>query len=92
MKHKHEIIRDAIQSAGSQFVSVVFLKKDGERRQLTFNPLDFAEIKGTGSPAADPNIFRIRDIKLSQWRSFDARRVVSIKVSGITHTLSEELA
>jgi hypothetical protein len=86
MLRNHETIRNLIQGAGSQFVSVVFTKKDGARRQLTFNPLDFAEIKGTGHPTTDPNIFRIRDTKLQSWRSFDARRVVQLKVAGsVTH-------
>ena len=79
---RHARIRDLIQEAGSHFVSVVFLKKDGSERRMTFNPKDFAEIKGTGHPTQDPNIFRIRDSKISAWRSFDARRVVSIKVNG----------
>lgn len=78
----HETIREAITNAGSKLVSVRFTKADGSERQLTFNPLDFADIKGTGHAAKDPNIFRIRDIKLGQWRSFDARRVHSIKVGG----------
>lgn len=78
----HETIRKVINEAGSKLVSVRFTKKDGSERQLTFNPMDFAEIKGTGTPTADPNIFRIRDIKLGQWRSFDARRCHSIKVGG----------
>lgn len=78
----HETIRSTIQSAGSQFVSIRFLKKDGTERQLTFNPRDFADIKGTGHVTDDPNIFRIRDSKLGAWRSFDARRCLSIKVGG----------
>ena len=86
----HEAIRSLIHEAGSRFVSVVFLKKDGQQRQLTFNPLDFSEIKGTGTPTKDPNIFRIRDSKLSSWRSFDARRVVSIKVGGETKYFLQE--
>lgn len=78
----HEVISKVIESAGSKLVSVRFTKKDGSERQLTFNPADFADIKGTGHPTTDPNIFRIRDIKLGQWRSFDARRCHSIKVDG----------
>jgi hypothetical protein len=33
----HKTIRQLINSAGSQFVSVHFIKADGELRQLTFN-------------------------------------------------------
>jgi hypothetical protein len=78
----YETIEELLADAGSQFVSVNFTKADGSERQLTFNPRDFADIKGTGKPASDPNIFRVRDIKLGQWRSFDARRVHSIRVGG----------
>ena len=78
----HETLRQAITAAGSQFVSVRFVKADGTERQMTVNPRQFGEIKGTGKPASDPNIFRVVDAKLGQWRSFDARRVVSVKISG----------
>ena len=78
-------IRELIDSAGSTYVSVNFIKKDGSLRQLTFNPADHNDIVGTGSEAAakvDENIFRIRDTKKQAWRSFDARRVISIKANG----------
>lgn len=78
----HELISQLIEESDSRLVSVNFVKKDGTERQLTFNPRDFAEIKGTGKSCQDPNIFRIRDIKLGEWRSFDARRCVTIKVNG----------
>lgn len=86
----HETIRELIDQAGSQFVSINFVKKDGSERQLTFNPMDYADIKGTGTPTADPNIFRIRDIKLGAWRSFDARRVVSVRISGKVTRFTQE--
>ena len=77
-----ETLSQVIESAGSQFVSVTFTKANGEERQLTFNPKQVGEIKGTGTKCQDPNIFRIVDVNLKQWRSFDARRVSKIKVSG----------
>ena len=86
----HETIAKLIDTAGSKLVSVRFTKKDGSERQLTFNPADHADIKGTGNPTTDPNIFRIRDIKLGQWRSFDARRCHSIKVGGKLTQLNDE--
>lgn len=86
----HQRIAHIIKTAGSSFVSVRFIKKDGSERQLTFNPADHNDIKGTGNPSTDPNIFRIRDIKLGQWRSFDARRCVSIKCDGTTTNLTQE--
>jgi hypothetical protein len=82
----HETLRQAITDAGSHFVSVRFIKADGSERQMTINPRQFLEIKGTGKPASDPNIFRVVDAKLGAWRSFDARRVISIKVSGEVFT------
>ncbi len=86
----HETISKVIDEAGSKLVSVRFIKKDGSQRQLTFNPSDNADVKGTGNPTQDPNIFRIRDIKISQWRSFDARRCLSIKVGGKLTQLTQE--
>jgi hypothetical protein len=80
-----EIIRSKIAEAGSGFVSVHFLKADGTERQMTFNPLHFGEVKGTGHAIVDPvkkeNIVRCMDVKKG-WRSFDCRRVFRIKVNG----------
>ena len=87
----HETIHDIIEASGSKLVSVRFTKKDGSDRQLTFNPADHADIKGTGTVTQDPNIFRIRDINLGQWRSFDARRCHSIKVAGKLIQLTQEV-
>ena len=78
-----ERIKSLIERAGSTYVSVTFIKKDGSERQLTFNPADHNEIKGTGDVSkVDENIFRVRDNELQQWRSFDARRVIKIKSKG----------
>ena len=79
-------IQTAIKEAGSHFVSVNFIKKDGTERQLTFNPKQVGEIKGTGRQCTDPDIFRIVEANKGQWRSFDAKRVVSIKVNGTITT------
>jgi hypothetical protein len=80
-----EIIRSKIAEAGAGFVSVHFLKADGTERQMTFNPLHFGEVKGTGHAIIDPvkkeNIVRCMDVKKG-WRSFDCRRVFRIKVNG----------
>jgi hypothetical protein len=80
-------IRKLIEAAGSQFVSVHFIKADGELRQLTFNPKHIGEIKGTGhalkDPAAIENIVRCMDIAKG-WRSFDCRRVCKLTVNGET--------
>jgi hypothetical protein len=78
-----ERIKSLIDEAGSSYVSVTFIKKDGSERQMTFNPKDVNDIKGTGDTSnVDANIFRVRDNKIQQWRSFDARRVIKIKSKG----------
>lgn len=84
-----DLIRTIIDTAGSQFVSVTFTKANGEERQLTFNPAHFGEVKGTGTKCEDPNVFKIMDIKLNQWRSFRADRVIKIKVAGQTTNIQE---
>ena len=77
-----QLLHEIIDGAGSQFVSVTFTKANGEQRQLTFNPAHIGPIKGTGTKCTDPNVFRVMDNKLNQWRSFRADRVLKIKVSG----------
>jgi hypothetical protein len=95
---RHQIIRQAIQQAGSAFVSVNFFKKDGTERQVTFNPRDFNEVKGTGHSCPDPNVFRIRETQNKEndrkpaWRSFDARRVVRIKTKNEVIYFSNDFA
>lgn len=84
-----DLVRTIIDTAGSQFVSVTFTKANGEERQLTFNPAHFGEVKGTGTKCEDPNVFKIMDIKLNQWRSFRADRVIKIKVAGQTTNIQE---
>lgn len=84
---RHEVIRQIIEAAGSQFVNVKFRKVDGSDRDITFNPKDKREVKGTGTPCKDPNIFKVREVQNKEenstvWRSFDARRVISISSGG----------
>jgi hypothetical protein len=85
MASKSQIIKDKISQSGSGFVSVYFFKKDGTERQMTFNPLHFGEVLGTGSKMKDPdaveNIVRCMDVKKG-WRSFDCRRVFRMRVNG----------
>jgi len=79
-----QLISEILSSAGSTFVSVVFEKKDGTQRKITINPKQYGEVKGTGVKCSDPNIFRVVDTKIGQWRSFDARRVISVTSKGDT--------
>lgn len=77
-----KLLHQIIEEAGSHLCSVTFIKADGSERNLTFNPQHVGEIKGTGKANADPEKFVVMDIKLNQWRSFRADRVLKIKVSG----------
>lgn len=87
---KTAIVRRFIQEAGSTIVSVKFVKKTGEMRQLSFNPRDRQEIKGTGNPTQSPQIVRCRDFAVVRkegkgaWRSFDCERVLEIRAKGRT--------
>lgn len=85
-----EIIREILAQANSSFVTITFEKKDGSERKITVNPKQVGEIKGTGTTCADPNIFRVVDTKIGQWRSFDARRVLSISSKGSSTKLTKE--
>ena len=90
-QNRIETIKYIIEEAGSSYVSVTFIKKDGTKRQLTFNPADHNDIKGTGDVSkVDENIFRVRDNSKQQWRSFDARRVLVIKSKGKTTNFNED--
>ena len=83
--NRSERIKSLIDEAGSGYVSVTFIKKDGSERQMTFKPKDVNDIKGTGDTSnVDANIFRVRDNTKQAWRSFDARRVIKIKSRGVT--------
>jgi hypothetical protein len=77
-----QLINEILVQAGSQFVTITFEKKDGSERKITVNPKQVGEIKGTGTKCADPNIFRVVDTKIGQWRSFDARRVIKVATKG----------
>lgn len=95
-KPNHQMLREILKLAGSTFVSVGFNKKDGTPRKATLNPLDFNEIKGTGKPCKDPNIFRFREVNNKEegktvWRSLDARRITFVKFKGQTILFPKEV-
>lgn len=84
---KTDIIKRFIVNCGSNIVSVNFIKKDGTKRCITFNPRDSREVKGAGIHYATPSIIRVRDFRLAKkgpgaWRSFDCDRVLKIKSMG----------
>ena len=86
-EQKRQKFLEIVEKNGSSFMGLVFLKKDGSPRDARFNPRDFNEIKGTGKPCADPNIFRFREVhnkeeKKTVWRSFHIDRLVSVTSKG----------
>ena len=91
MNNTPENIRNILAEAKSGFVSITFVKANGEQRQLTTNPRHLGEIKGTGHVTKDPAVFRIMDVNLNQWRSFRAERVISIKANGTTTEFTQEV-
>lgn len=95
-KPNHQMLREIIEAAGSTIVGVGFKKKDGSPREARFNPRDFNEIKGTGKPSKDPNIFRYRELHNKEegktvWRSLDARRITFVRFKGQTILFQEEV-
>ena len=90
MNNTPENIRNILEAAKSSFVSITFVKANGEERQLTTNPRHIGEVLGTGHVTKDPAVFRIMDVKLNQWRSFRAERVLSIKANGTTTNFTQE--
>ena len=86
-EQKRQKFLEIVEKNGSSFMGLVFLKKDGSPRDARFNPRDFNEIKGTGKPCSDPNIFRFREVhnkeeKKTVWRSFHIDRLVSVTSKG----------
>ena len=85
---KTTLIKSFIHNAGSSIISVNFIKANGDKRSIQFNPLDAQEIKGTGYALKSPSVVRCRDFTIARthgggaWRSFDCERVVSIKAKG----------
>ena len=85
---KASLIKQFIFEAGASIVSVSFIKANGDKRSLQFNPRDTQEIKGTGHALKATSIVRCRDFAIARkegqgaWRSFDCERVVSIKANG----------
>lgn len=86
------LIREFLQNEGSTIVSVEFIKKNGEIRTITFNPLDRNEIKGFGSTNSNPDIIRVRDMNIARtqktgaWRSFNVNSVRRIRSRGRSYS------
>lgn len=79
-------VRSILKAAGSTFVTVTFTKRDGSERVLTFNPLQHLETQGTGRQHPD-DVFTVVDKQKTQWRSFRANSVKSIKARGKVYVM-----
>ncbi len=86
-----------MEASGPKFMTIGFKKKkDGSHREITFNPRDFNEIKGTGKPSNNPNIIRIREVNNKEegktvWRSIDADTVTFVRFKGQTVIFKKEV-
>jgi hypothetical protein len=95
---KTKTIKRIIAEAGSHIVSVEFIKRDGTKRQLCFNPRDTQEVKGTGTSSTKPGVIRCRDFTIARskgegaWRSFDCERVTRLVSKGFVHSFSDNTA
>jgi len=81
-----ENVRSFLRSVGSSIVTVEFIKRDGSIRQITFNPRDRQEIKGTNTANLNPDTIRVRDFNIARtgqpaWRSFNVSSIRRIKAN-----------
>ena len=75
---KATLIRNFLNQEGSTIVSVKFIKKNGEKRTILFNPKDRNELKGFCPNTDNPNLIRVRDFSIAKERGWGAWRSVNI--------------
>ena len=73
-------LKTILNEAGSQLVSVRFIKRDGSPRTLVTNPRQVLETLGTGK--SSDKVVTIVDIKKNLWRSIRPESIVSVKTGG----------
>ena len=78
-------IKNILKAAGSRYVTVDFVKKNGKPRTLTFNPCHRLETNGTGTDKSS-DLFTVVDTSKTQWRSFRSLQVLQIKANGNTYS------
>lgn len=94
---KATLIRNFLQEEGSTIVSVKFIKKNGEKRTIVFNPKDRKELKGFGPNTDNPNLIRVRDFSIAKergwgaWRSFNVNSIFSIRSRGQVYSFDVTL-
>lgn len=76
-------VRDALQEG---VLEIVFTKKDGTERTMkcTTNPELIAETAHGNTPEnmnkePEPDLFRVTDIDINEWRSFRFDQIISVK-------------
>jgi hypothetical protein len=93
------MIRAIIQSAGSRFGTVLFVKKDGTVRRLQFQQARDNSERIVGSELGqrmsitfaenNPNMMKVWDHQKQAWRTVTLDRVLSLRVNGETIRLRE---
>lgn len=97
MSRNYEQMKALINSAGGQFASVTFIKKDGSRRVMNVQPASgkfhLAEnpseqhVRASETRAANhPNLMPIWDNAKKAFRSINLDTVEEIKVGGKVHS------
>ena len=87
-------LREFLNNEGSTIVSIEFVKKNGEKRSIQFNPRDRREIKGFGATTKNPEILRVRDFNIARergwgaWRSMNINSISRIRSRGQTYTFN----
>lgn len=95
----NDTIRELIRGAGSKFGAVVFVKKSGELRKLTFQHAKDNSARVVGSElgarmsatfaANNPNMMKCWDHAKQAWRTVTLDRVCSVRVNGVNVRLRD---
>lgn len=96
--HTRDRVRGLIQSAGSRFCTVSFIKADGSARTMTIQPRVTSHIKGlfateTGQKAAatraanHPELLNVWDVANRAPRSINLDTVNTVAIDGQVHVI-----
>lgn len=95
----NETIRTLIRDNGSRFGGIVFVKKDGTKRILTFQNAKDNSARIVGSELGakqsatfaknNPNMLRVWDHKKQAWRTVTLDRVISVRANGVTYKIRD---
>ena len=96
MTKDRETIRSLIQSAGSRFCSITFVKVDGSHREMLIQPRVTSYIKGDEAcdsarraarhrAEANPNLINVWDVQKRAPRSINLDTVNRVVLDGREH-------